>query len=121
MYCTLTKGPLFVEAPLSKAADKLELVILIAVTPTGLEDFHASGQLDVVLVVVAPRSQRQLKLAVKLGQIIQIGAAQCFQPKHTDIQEQDEVVTEEESKTPMTNSPKRGKKHKKKTRLHLHR
>lgn len=63
----LTNGPLLIQAPLSKAVHQLNLVILVSATPGCLEDLYTCGQLDVVLVVIAPGCQRELKLAVKLG------------------------------------------------------
>lgn len=66
-YFKLTNGPLLIQTPLSKAVHQLNLVVLVPATPGCLEDLYACGQLDIVLVVIAPGCQRELKLAVKLG------------------------------------------------------
>lgn len=75
----LTDGPLLIQAPLSKAVYQLNLVVLVSATSGCLEDLYTCGQLDIVFVVIAPGCQRELKLAVKLGQVIQISASQSLQ------------------------------------------
>lgn len=76
----LTNGPLLIETPLSKAVHQLNLVVLVSAGPGGLENFHSCGEFDVIFVVIAPGCQRELKLAVKLSQVIQISASQSLQP-----------------------------------------
>lgn len=63
----LTDGPLLIQTPLGKAVHQLDLVVLVSATSGRLEDLYACRELDVVLVVIAPGCQRELKLAVKLG------------------------------------------------------